>query len=103
MLLVLIDGVTPGSLGAEAALEIAKHGAKLLILAGRTLEKLQKTQQTIQEAAPTVETRLLVLDLASQKQVRKAAEEVNSYSEPINVVINSGMYSTPLHLVQSGR
>lgn len=36
---VLITGVSPNGLGAEAAISIAKSQPKLLILAGRSIEK----------------------------------------------------------------
>lgn len=36
---VLITGVSPNGLGAEAAISIAKNQPKLLILAGRSIEK----------------------------------------------------------------
>lgn len=75
-------------MGAEVALAISLHQPGLLILAGRNMEKLNETKRTIKEGAPNVSIRLLELDLGSQHQIRKAAEAVNGYNEPIDRLIN---------------
>ena len=86
---VLITGVTQGSLGAEVALQLSHHRPSLLILAGRNLAKLQATETVLKRASPDVSTRLLELDLSSQKQVREASAKVNAYAEPIDRLINN--------------
>ena len=43
----------------------------------------------LKTASPTVSTRLLELDLSSQKHVREASEKVNAYTEPIDRLINN--------------
>ncbi|EED13252.1 short-chain dehydrogenase, putative [Talaromyces stipitatus ATCC 10500] len=88
---ILITGVSPGGLGAEFAITISKHFPRLLILAGRDVKKAEQTAAKIAEVAPTVEVRTLKLDLASQSQVREAAQEVNAYKEPgyIDVLVNN--------------
>ncbi len=98
-----MTGVSPGSLGAEAALQIARHGANLLILTGRSMPKLKDTESQIKSGVSDAHIRLLELDLASQKQIRKAAEEVNQYPEPINVLINSAaIMAAPYSRTQDG-
>lgn len=93
---VLITGVTPGGLGAYFAKVVAAHQPKLLILAGRTVAKIAETAAGIQAAHPDVATRSLELDLSSQAQVRKAAAEVLSWSEPIDVLVNNAaVMATP--------
>ncbi|GAA5987451.1 hypothetical protein JCM5350_002769 [Sporobolomyces pararoseus] len=86
---ILITGVSPNGLGAEAAMSIAKSQPKLLILAGRSIEKITKSQEEIKRVAPEVETKLLILDLASFKASKKAAEEVLSWNIPVDVLINN--------------
>ena len=86
---VLITGVTQGSIGSEVALQLSHHRPSILILAGRNLAKLKATESVLKTATPGVRTRLLELDLSSQQQVRKASEEVNNYSEPIDRLINN--------------
>lgn len=60
-----------------------------MILAGRNLTKLQATEKVLKSVSPSVSTRLLELDLSSQKQVRRASEEVNGYAEPVDRLINN--------------
>ncbi|KAG2177061.1 hypothetical protein INT43_007717 [Umbelopsis isabellina] len=101
--IVLITGCTWGGLGAEAARAIAKHDPKLLILAGRKQEALDDTVQKIKEESLEANLRTLIIDLASLESVKKAAAEVNQYSEPIDVLINnSGIMATPYHTTIDG-
>lgn len=86
---ILITGVSPGGLGAEFALTISKHSPSRIILAGRDITKIEQTASAIADVAPSVETRTLKLDLASQKQVREAAKEVLAYPESIDVLVNN--------------
>ncbi|RAO67481.1 uncharacterized protein BHQ10_003493 [Talaromyces amestolkiae] len=86
---ILVTGVSPGGLGAEYALTISKHSPSLIILAGRDITKIAQTASTIADVAPSVATRTLELDLASQKQIREAAKEVLAYAESIDVLVNN--------------
>ena len=96
---VLTTGVSPGGLGAHFVETIAKYKPRLLILAGRSQSKIQATADKIQG----VETRTVVLDLASQKQIREAAKEVLAYTENIDVVMNSaGIMAGPYRTTEEG-
>ncbi|KAJ7039569.1 hypothetical protein C8F04DRAFT_1254850 [Mycena alexandri] len=66
---VLITGTSINGIGFEAARVIAKH-ANL-------------------KDVPTANIRLLTLDLASLAAVRTAAAEVNTYAEPLHVLVNN--------------
>ncbi|PWY77289.1 short-chain dehydrogenase [Aspergillus sclerotioniger CBS 115572] len=96
---VLVTGVSPGGLGAEFAKVIALHRPSLIILANRDPLKAQQTAKEILVIAPDVPTRLLKLDLASQTQVRNAAQEVLAYDEHIDVLVNNaGVMASPFSL-----
>ncbi|OJJ77392.1 hypothetical protein ASPBRDRAFT_70814 [Aspergillus brasiliensis CBS 101740] len=100
---VLITGVTLGSIGGEAALQISRHAPALLVLAGRDLQNLQATENAIKRETPDANTRLLILDLSSQQSVRKAAAEVNSYPERIDRLINNaGVMAAPYTTTPEG-
>ncbi len=86
---VLITGCSPNSLGAETARAIATQNPALLILAGRNAASTEETAKNITEKIPGAHTRFLMLDLASLASVRKAAAEVNSYVETLDVLINN--------------
>jgi NAD(P)-dependent dehydrogenase (short-subunit alcohol dehydrogenase family) len=95
---ILTTGVTPNSLGATFILETASKSPLLLILAGRNASKLQEMSETITKTNPSVKTRSLVVDLGSLASVRKAAEEVNGWSDvpSIDVVVNNaGVMAIP--------
>ncbi|CRG82945.1 Retinol dehydrogenase 14 [Talaromyces islandicus] len=100
---VLITGVTPGSIGGEAAMQISRHSPALLILAGRTIEKLQAIEGAIKAETPGANTRLLTLDLSSQESIRKAAEEVNALPDQVDILINNaGTMATPYGVTKEG-
>ncbi|CAK5283284.1 unnamed protein product, partial [Mycena citricolor] len=86
--IVLITGTSLNSLGFETARVVAKY-ANLVIITGYNTERLGLAQAELQKAGPHAEIRPLVIDLASLKDVRRAAAEVNAYAEPIHVLVNN--------------
>ncbi|GAB5587122.1 hypothetical protein Unana1_02022 [Umbelopsis nana] len=100
---VLITGATWGGLGAESARVIAKHSPRLIILACRKEQSVLETIDKIKAEVPSAPLRPLMLDLASLKSVRKAAKEVNYYTEPIDVLINNaGIMAPPYFKTEDG-
>ncbi|KAJ6595083.1 hypothetical protein DFH09DRAFT_1357831 [Mycena vulgaris] len=85
---VLITGTSLNGIGYEAARVIAKH-AKLVIITGYNAERLKLSEKAIKEDVPAANIRLLTLDLSSLAAIRTAAEEVNSYSEPLHVLVHN--------------
>lgn len=80
----LITGATSG-LGFESAKAIAAHGADV-ILAGRSVERLEAAQKEIRQP-----TRTLVVDLADQASIRDAAQSV----ERLDVLVNNAGIMAP--------
>ncbi|KAI5776286.1 short-chain dehydrogenase [Geopyxis carbonaria] len=100
---ILITGVSPGGLGAAAALSIAASSPALIILAGRSESKLAATAATIAAAHPDTPTRTLILDLGSLASVRAAAATVNTWPERIDVLLNNaGIMAQPFALTPEG-
>ena len=102
---ILITGTSPGGLVAEFAQVISKHSPDLIILANRDVSKASETAKTISEIAPSVPTRILELDLASQAQIREAAKEVlEKYPEThIDVLVNNaGVMAGPYKVTADG-
>ncbi|KAF2799478.1 NAD(P)-binding protein [Melanomma pulvis-pyrius CBS 109.77] len=102
---VLTTGVSPNGLGAHFVETIAKHQPALLILAGRSAPKVQATADKIKSdpASANVETRVVILDLASQVQIREAARHVLAFPENIDVVVNSaGIMAGPYATTEDG-
>jgi len=86
---VLITGCSPLSLGAVMAEAIATQSPALIILAGRSAASLSETDRQLKAKTPSANTRLLIFDLASLESVRKAAVEVNAYTETVDALINN--------------
>ena len=84
---VLVTGTTLGGLGHHTALELARRGARV-ILAGRRTERLSETEKTIREEVADPELEQLVVDLADQGSIRRAALEAESFG-PIDVLVNN--------------
>ncbi|KAH6639681.1 putative short-chain dehydrogenase [Boeremia exigua] len=104
---VLTTGVTQGGLGATFVETIAQYKPRLLILAGRSAEKVQATVQKIKSdpKSSDVEVRILEIDLASQKSVRQAADTVLGWKDVdhIDVLVNSaGIMAGPYKTTQEG-
>ena len=100
---ILVTGVSPGGLGAHFLKVVALHAPKLLILAGRSPAKCAETAKELEGAHPGITTRTLELDLSSQAQVRKAAAEVLSWPEPIDVLVNNAaVMATPYQKTVDG-
>lgn len=76
---------------------LASQAPALLILSGRTRSKVEITAKDIATKYPSVDIRLLELDLASFKSIDAAATEINAYSESsIDILINNaGVMNIP--------
>ena len=98
---ILITGATDG-IGKQAALMLARMGARIL-LHGRNPEKAELVrQEIIQESNnPLVET--VIADLQSLKQVRHLANEVKKRTDHLDVLINNaGVYMNKRRLSEDG-
>ncbi|KAI1502713.1 hypothetical protein F5X99DRAFT_378241 [Biscogniauxia marginata] len=103
--IILVTGVTPGSLGAAYTEFISKAQPALIILASRNDEKARKTAEKVAAASPGVKTRVLQLDLGSFAAVRQAATTINSWDDVpnIDVLVNSaGLMGTDYFLTTDG-
>lgn len=95
---ILITGVNAGGIGGSTAEAIAEHSPKLLILSGRSKSKVDEVIGKVKSSHPHVDCRYLHLDLSSQKSVRAAAQEVESYTDvpQIDILINNaGIMNVP--------
>jgi retinol dehydrogenase-12 len=92
---VLVTGGTSG-IGFESCRVFAKAGA-LVIMAGRSLDKLTKAIADIKEKLPKAQVVPLMLDLSSLESIKKAAEEVKAKFKKIDILLNNaGVMACPL-------
>ena len=95
---ILITGVNAGGIGGSTTEALAGHSPKLLILSGRSQNKVEEVIEKVKSVHPHANCRYLHLDLSSQKSVRAAAQEVLSYSDvpQIDILINNaGVMNIP--------
>lgn len=88
-IIVLITGPSDGGIGAETAISLAAGSPACILLAGRSLSKIQPVIDRISGAYPDVQTQFFPLDLSSQSAVREAAACINESVRSIDILINN--------------
>ena len=89
----LVTGVTAG-LGTSTALELARAGAEVVLVA-RSPEKLAKTAQDIRNEVPDARLQSVRVDLADLTSVRHGAAEAAKLG-PLDLLINNaGVMALP--------
>jgi NAD(P)-dependent dehydrogenase (short-subunit alcohol dehydrogenase family) len=84
---ILVTGATDG-LGRALARELAARGA-LVLLHGRSMQRLQATRREIAEATGSDRLRTYQADLAALEQVRRLGREVDGQQERLDVLVNN--------------
>ncbi|KAJ7074634.1 hypothetical protein C8F01DRAFT_1101270 [Mycena amicta] len=96
---VLITGTSINGIGFEAARGLAPY-ANLLVITGYNAERLKLSEEALKKEFPTANIRTLTLDLSSLASVRKAAAEVNAYTEPLHVLIHNAATMATYYLTE---
>ncbi|RFU34284.1 hypothetical protein B7463_g2090, partial [Scytalidium lignicola] len=88
---ILITGVNSKGLGGATAKAFAPHSPKALILASRTLSKIDETIEDLQSEYPDTQYHKIVVDFSSQESCRRAANEIldNTDIPHIDIMINN--------------
>lgn len=86
-IIVLTTGSSDGGIGAEAALSLSTEPPTCLILAGRSLPKIQTVIDHVSRAYPDVKTPFTSLDLSSQHAIREAAASISKSVQHIDILI----------------
>ena len=95
----LVTGVTSG-IGLVTARELGRAGAEV-VLAARNPEKLAATEGELSAAVPGGRFQRLVVDLADQASVRRAADEFGD--RPLHLLVNNaGVMGTPRQRTPDG-
>jgi NAD(P)-dependent dehydrogenase (short-subunit alcohol dehydrogenase family) len=77
-----------GGLGYETALELARHGAEV-ILAGRNSTKGAQSLAKIRNLVPAAKIAFEALDLADLASVRAFAQRMNARGTPLDLLVNN--------------
>jgi NAD(P)-dependent dehydrogenase (short-subunit alcohol dehydrogenase family) len=86
---VLVTGIGPKGIGGATARAFASQEPALLILASRTQEKIDSVATNIRAAHPNLRVETVLLDLASQKSIRKAAGEIQKLTDKLDILVNN--------------
>ncbi|KAJ6477170.1 NAD-P-binding protein [Mycena vitilis] len=86
---ILVTGTSVGGIGFETARALAKHANLVVITGHNAAERLKIAEDTLRKEFPAAKIQPLVVDLSSLDSVRKAASDVNTYPEPLHVLINN--------------
>lgn len=98
---VVITGATAG-IGQASAVALAKSGARITVM-GRNPERAEETLALVKEASVRDDHRVVLSDLSSLASVRRAAEEILQWNEPIDVLLNNaGVGTTVRHVTEDG-
>jgi NAD(P)-dependent dehydrogenase (short-subunit alcohol dehydrogenase family) len=84
---IVITGATTG-LGRLAALDLARSGAHLGIVA-RSQKKVDELRRDIEQVATGTPVDSFIVDLTSSRGVRRAGQQIDSFYERIDVLINN--------------
>jgi NAD(P)-dependent dehydrogenase (short-subunit alcohol dehydrogenase family) len=99
--IVLITGASDG-IGKQTAIDLAGKRATV-ILHGRNENRLLKTQEEVSHLTNNKNISTVTADLSSLKQVRKAAKEIKSKLNRLDVLINNaGVYMKTRILTEDG-
>ncbi len=84
---VLITGATNG-IGKAAALEIAKQGAKVIIV-GRDKTKTENVANELRKASGNNSIEFMLADLSSQADIHKLANDFKAKHSHLDILINN--------------
>ncbi|CAM6125647.1 unnamed protein product [Calypogeia fissa] len=83
----IVTGANTG-IGRETALALAKDDVKVFITC-RDWDKGREAVKYIQDACPTADVEIILLDLKTLDSVRRAAAEFKSKKLPLNILVNN--------------
>lgn len=86
---MLVTGIGPKGIGGATAKAFASQEPGLLMLASRTPEKMQSVTATIRADYPNTRVETISLDLASQKSIREAVEEIKKLTDRLDILVNN--------------
>ncbi|CAK4031472.1 Hypothetical predicted protein [Lecanosticta acicola] len=99
---ILVTGGNTG-LGKETVLQLAKHNPREIFLAARTPSKAEAAIADVKQQVPNSKISFIQLDLASLSSVKKAADDFNSRSDRLDLLINNaGVMAVPYSKTKEG-
>ncbi|ETS77419.1 hypothetical protein PFICI_11293 [Pestalotiopsis fici W106-1] len=85
----VITGAGQPSIGSQLAVALAKAGPAQIVIASRSLSKVEPVIRAIQSINGTIRTSFVQMDLSNHASVRQAAVKILQAAPTIDVLINS--------------
>lgn len=99
---ILVTGGTAG-LGRETVLSFARHDASHIYFTGRSHSSADKLVEDVKAQSPSAKVIFISCDLASLVAVQKAAKELTSKTDRLDIVMaNAGIMALPPGQTQDG-
>ncbi|KAJ7451041.1 oxidoreductase [Mycena latifolia] len=99
---ILVTGGTAG-IGKESVVALAKHNPKCIYFSGRDSKRAAEVIAEAKTAAPSTTVTFLECDLTSLASVEKAARQVASESDRLDILMcNAGIMNVPPELTKDG-
>ena len=100
-LIVVITGATNG-LGQLVAIELAKQGAHLVLIA-RNKKKAEMTKKMLNDIVPKVEVDFFLGDLSLMAEVKRVGQEIKAAYPQIDVLVNNaGVHAFEQRITSEG-
>ncbi|KAK7943779.1 Retinol dehydrogenase [Apiospora aurea] len=97
----VITGPSQGGIGASAAIHLAKAKPARIVLAGRSLAKIQPVMYEIKGINSSVSVDFVSLDLLDRASVRQAGAEIKRLTDEISALINNAAIMAVEHFTKS--
>ena len=91
----MITGPSNKSIGASAAISLAKTGAAQIILVGRSEARIKPVIEAIAAIDSSIQTAWVHADFLDNKTVIKAAEQIKGLTSKIDGLVNSAGIMAP--------
>lgn len=98
---VVVTGPSRGGIGYDTALELARHGARV-VLAGRSQHKLDEAVAGITGEVPEAALEQVILDLSDLSSVRTAAAAIAELGPVDRLINNAGVMATSYRRTSDG-
>jgi NAD(P)-dependent dehydrogenase (short-subunit alcohol dehydrogenase family) len=100
-----LTGPSEGGIGAETVISLAHESPAMIILVGRSLDKVQAAIDAIKQIDPAIKVKFFKADLSSLKSTAQAAQSILEDGEitKIDVLINNaGVMACPYQTTEDG-
>lgn len=98
---IIVSGVGPG-LGMQLAVEAAREGASAVVLAARTLRKLEETADNLRSASTCTEVLPVPTDIRDPQQCSHLVETALARFGRIDALANNAFEHGPFESIESG-